>query len=452
MAFSDLADFTVSRESVRFSQVGFGVPLLLGYHTNFGTRSKVYAGDILAGLVADGFANGDSIYEKAQLMLRQNPSPGRIVVGRVDTAPTKTVDFTPSNTTAGFVYSFECTYGATVETASYTVQALDTVADICAGITTAVNGLTVFGANVTATDNLTKVTVAADTAGDSFQIGGYAAPADLAVEDVTTDPGLETDLAEIEAENSDWYCVISEYGSKACIDAISAYVESEERVAVCATPNTNVVDGGVSNDVASGLLALEAGRTMLWWDNTVRGFVHVASAGTMLPRAPGGSTWSHKTLRGVLASRLNGSQEQALKDKRCNWYADHGRLLRLTFNGIMPDGSYMDEVRGLDWAKVQYQDAVVQYLAQNGKVPYTAAGIGSIKTLLEGVTQRIVSAGVFSPGTPDSETDVVPFITTPDITDVPLADKQSRTLNNVTVTASLAGAIHKVVGKIVITN
>ena len=72
----------------------------------------------------------------------------------------------------------------------------------------------------------------------------------------------------------------------------------------------------------------------------------------------------------------------------------------------------------------------------NPKIPYTNNGIGLIENSVRASLDEAVSNNVINDDY---------IVTTPDSADVSLADKASRTLRNVNFTATLTGAIHRVV-------
>jgi hypothetical protein len=76
-------------------------------------------------------------------------------------------------------------------------------------------------------------------------------------------------------------------------------------------------------------------------------------------------------------------------------------------------------------------------LIQNDKVPYTDAGIQAVRSEIIAQMDAGIARDFLSP-------DPEPTCTVPRASEVSAADKGSRTLNNVTFRATLAGAVHKV--------
>jgi hypothetical protein len=94
-------------------------------------------------------------------------------------------------------------------------------------------------------------------------------------------------------------------------------------------------------------------------------------------------------------------------------------------------------MRGTDWLAARIQERVYTLLLNNDKLPYTDAGIQAVRgeilaQLDQGIARDFIAA------------DPKPTCTVPLASAVSAADKGTRTLNDVTFRATLAGAIHKV--------
>jgi hypothetical protein len=450
MAFEDLVVVNVSLASAVFDRAGFGVPLLLGYHTKFAEWARAYSGDILEGLEDDGFSATDTngIYRMASMLVRQEVAPQSIVVGRVGSAHTQTVRFTPATPVAGKVYTFAITVAGITQTATFTADSTPTVAEVCAGLTTAINALTV---DVTCTDNTTSFDMIT-TAGKLFKVEHNLLPAEMTVLATTADPstGYATSLANVINENNDWYCVLLDTDSDAINNVVADAVELLDKICIQDSADTGILTNSTT-DVASDREAEEATRTATFYNHVIGGYAACAFAGRMLPTDPGSETWMWKKLRGVVASPLTSSQRGFADGKQCNYYRSGGNGLSITMNGQMGGGRYIDVQRGMDWFKARIAEALIALFASELKVPYTAAGLAQIKGVLEGVTQTAIAQGFLSPGTPDSEEDPIPTVTVPKITDVTEADRAARTVSGVKVSGRVAGAAHTITVNVVLT-
>jgi hypothetical protein len=131
----DIVTLSITRSTRTPTRAGFGVALLLAYHTLNADRVREYSS--LDGMVDDGFTPYDPAYLAAQSYFAQSPAPTRIKVGRRALAPTQVVELTPSSPSASEV--------STVKidglTATFTADGTPTVAEACTGIAAAINAL-----------------------------------------------------------------------------------------------------------------------------------------------------------------------------------------------------------------------------------------------------------------------------------------------------------------------
>ena len=132
---SEVVDSTITVEDNFPTREGFGVPMVVGYHHR--NTSPIDRVDSVAtdGDVADlGFSTDHPIRLACAAMFAQNPRPPIIKIGRRAGTPTRTIRYTPIDTTVGYVYSG--TVGGVAWT--YTVLTGDTVATVIDGIVTAI--------------------------------------------------------------------------------------------------------------------------------------------------------------------------------------------------------------------------------------------------------------------------------------------------------------------------
>lgn len=155
----------------------------------------------------------------------------------------------------------------------------------------------------------------------------------------------------------------------------------------------------------------------------------------MLPTEPGTNTWAYKNLKGVIASDYSSSEISSLESDNANYYTTLGGL-GTTLNGVMLNGEYIDIIRGLDWLDNFMKNNLLVLLQTNPKIPYTNNGIGLIENSVRASLDQAVVNNVINDDY---------IVTTPDSADVPITDKAARILRNVNFTATLTGAIHRVV-------
>lgn len=488
MAETDnIVNVTITAETRTPSRTGFGTPCIFSYHTVFPERARIYSNT--SDMITDGFAVTDKAYLAATALSAQNPRPPQWVVGRTDNDEKMKIDITPTATLfASYAYKV---FHNGVE-AKYTTDATPTVAEITAGLTSAIDptawaittaytvgehvtndtgpvkiyicttagtsagagGPTGTGSGIvdgtavwsyvgaksaiTATDGTTKVTVEADTVADAFTM--YVDNIDLLdIVDVTPDgsPGIVDDITAIRVENDDWYAAIITNQGSAVIQAAAAHIETLNKIYFASTLDTGTYDATSTTDVAYILAAANYDRTILMYhDRANQQYPEAAWAGKGLPNDPGSLTWAFKTLSGITVMSLNETRVTALRGKDTNFYAARG--VTFTQDGKVVSGEWIDVIRTIDWTEARIQEGIIRALSNSKKIPFTDKGATQIQNEVEAVLREGVNNDAFS-------NDPAPNVIVPKVADVSTANKALRLLPDVEFTATLAGAIHKTV-------
>lgn len=448
-SLDSLISVTIDARTRSVTQKGFGTPLLLGSHNKYADLVRPYdAATCLSAMANDGFETDHPLYLLAQAALSQNPSPVAIKIGKMNVAVAHTIELTPLNTTQGTVYKFDvCAKpGGVVTTISYTVGAAESVATICTQLQTQL-------AAATATSGVTSTNVGPGTklsltqaAGKLIQVNNFQCVPDrriLAVRDVTAAPvnGYGTCLTNIAGVDSDFYGVATDVNSKAVVLEVAALVETMKRVYSSSNCDPDCANVAINTDLFTAGKAAAYARTWsaIKQDATLPGF-GAAALGSLLPRIPGTYTAAYKTFAGQTAD--NGfSLESAIVGKNGNWYeALAGN--NIMFPGQMFSGQFIDITIFIDLLCARIQEAVYGLLLNNPKIPFTASGLESVRSVIKG----ILNANTESAKNPlgGLAADPAPFVTMPDVASISANDKAARRLTNVRFQAVLSGAVHTV--------
>ena len=294
---------------VRPERTDFGVPLILAFHNNFP--------ELVPHLFDPGFDgphhgrlldHGPGLFGGRSAFLA-GKSCRHLQSGRRATAFTQAGNLIPTLTTEGLVYTVDIDGQA----ASYTVQALDGVAEIVDGLKLAIDAL---GLAITTVDNTTDLGFTADTAGDWFSFGGLNK--ELRLKDTTPDPGLTADLDAIELEDPDWYGLLLDSNSEAQVNAAAAWAEARTKLFIAETGDWDAKDPGETTDVMSDLQAANYTRSAAIWHGDSAEFGAAAWMGTMFTFTPGTATWALKSLSGVTVDNLNVNERTAIRNKNGN--------------------------------------------------------------------------------------------------------------------------------------
>jgi len=434
-SLNDIATVTVSTTSVPIQQAGFGIPLIADYHTKNVDRARTYTS--LSGMVTDNFATTDSAYLAAAAAFAQNPAPAKIVVGRRANSPTLRCVVTP-NAANSTVYKLNVLSVAGVETeVSYTSDGTATAAEIATGLKVAIDALS---AGLTVTDNTGSITIVATTSTNFFGIELVDAQLNLMkIAWTHADPGIAADLAAILLVDSSWYGVTLTSCGEAEIAAAAAWVESNKKLMIQHTPETdcaNVTESGGASDVGHDLKASLYYRTALIMHPSSYSMAGAAMIAGMA-YDPGSMTFKFKTLRGILTVPWTSTQLTNLKARNMNFMTDYAGYSFVS-EGKVSGGEWIDFIRDRDWFESRLQTETVIALAGAKKIPFTDKGAGVVEGKVRAVIREAQLAGFLSDD-PDSVTVVIPKVA-----DVSGANKTLRKLAPITFQATAAGAIHEV--------
>lgn len=448
MSLSRYITVNITNATPRVSQAGFGTILIFG-DAPFADRVKTYTlnGSTLSSMISDdSFTTASATYQAmaAIVGLGSDRSITQVKVGRRDNPVTQTFDLTPVKTTEDYVYKIKV--AGTEYT--YTVQSGDAVADITAGLETAMSG----SSGWTATDNSTKLTIAADAAGTWYPIEvtsidgtGPAASgsASIIVEDVSTDANANADMQTIMDADDDFYCVVIPNSAEATVDGLEAgaALSGSNRLIAYNTMNTEVKDSGTSDDVASGLESAAdiSPEVFGFWHHNGGDMPHAAAAAHILSYNPGEPTWAQKFLRGVTAvprKHLKETEKTVLDGKSINYYVDEAGNGGWTQTGLGRSQDFIDIARGTHWTIARIQEAIATIKLSLPKIPFTDAGIALVTGAVEDVLRQGAQNGLYVLSSINVEA--------PAAADVSAANKAARTLPSVTFSATFQGAIHSV--------
>ena len=254
------------------SQESFGIPCVFTYHVKDPARALVFssAPDML---VAGGgpFAVTDAAYVLANEAFAQTPRPPQVIVARRLHATIRTVLVTvrtglhngetfPRNDTA---------YPITIdgELFTFTSDATATDAEIALGLVALINGGSV---NVLATDNLdgTFDIEKAVTPGGAVTAGVWFTLSQdrelFFVEDTTpaaVGGTMAAEIAQLRNINDDWYALTGDWFGAIEITAVATAIEALEKIHTCASPDDEIYDVAVTDDIGSALQTLSFTRT-----------------------------------------------------------------------------------------------------------------------------------------------------------------------------------------------
>lgn len=424
---AEIIDLQITVGDKAPEQANFGIPLIAGFHTRFPERVRTYAQ--AKDMKVDGFLETDAEYQAALVLKSQVPAPPLFKIGRLALATfTHTVTLAPANITEGLNYTGEING----EDASFSVPASASVALNCDALVLAATGI----AGATATDNTTHVTVT----GAANKVVSFAnLSKHYVVEDTTVvnAANLQADLNAILEDDSSWYGLALTINSKQAIDAATAWVEANHKVMAEVSADSKVINPGVTNDVASGLVALSYTRNAGIYHPDIGGsqWANVAYLAVNLSPDPGSYTPAFKSLVGVRTVDLSAAARQALEAKNWSRYSrEYGQ--NIIFEGKTPSGRFFDVVRFLDWLEFTIKADLHALLANNPKLGYDSKGIAAVKGCIEGSLRKGITIGGLD------GVDTPPEVTVPALSATSAGDRAARLLRGISFTGRLTGALH----------
>lgn len=424
---SDVVDVSITTEVAKVARAGFGVGLILSNTAAWADPELVreYANQTE---LASDFASTTAEYKAAAKYFGQNPKPAKVKVGRVATArrATQRWAITP---TAVNSYTYRIKVGTTEVTFASDPSA--TVAEVIAGLKIAIDAL---AQAITTSDQTTYLRAVANVAGVFFSI--ETDDPNLSIVQDHADPGVATDLDAIMVYDSDWYALITCMNSKAMVDAVAAWAETNKRLYVAQTQDSTVRDTILSgtDDVGESLRSNNYTHAAAIWSKGTQDFADAAWFGRCLPFEPGTETWKFKELTGVTVSSFTSTQRAHLRAKRVNFYEETAGK-PMTEEGYAAGGQFLDFTRYLDKLVARICERVFGTLSTPAKVPLNDSGIDMVIAEVRAQLLADEGLGVLEPGW---------VVVAPKRSAISDLDKAARLLDGVTFEAVYTGAIHKV--------
>jgi hypothetical protein len=259
--------------------------------------------------------------------------------------------------------------------------------------------------------------------------------------DVTPDTTTDDEIAAVIAEDDEWYGYLQECSSPASIALVAAAIEPLRKIAIVQSPDSDILSGVATTDVASVLHDANYTRTFGIWHKKIGGTESLATAwmAGRLTAPPGSETWAFKTLVGPSVDKVSTGAESALLAKNWNFYSRVGSSktgISMTFDGKAGGGRYGDVVRVVDKVYTDIQLAFVAALANNPKIPYDDDGISLSKGLVFSALRSMETAGGFRKG--------LSTVSAPKVADIPAEVRATRIVPDIDWAAELAGALHGV--------
>lgn len=437
-----IVNVLISLQSTGINKITFDTMLVAGPHVLGLERVRSYTS--ASAMLTDGFTSSNPLYLAVADAMSQTPRPRQVKVGRrqVDTV-TLSIDSVANSTAYSLSIQKLATDGSTTTlTYEYTSDSSATAAEIAAGLQALIDADSTCPVDASVSTN--DLVLTNKVAGTAFAV---VLPGSMSVKTAAAADDVADDLTAINAEDSDWYGFGITSRVSSDIQDAAAWAETETKLFGYATAEAGAISAASSSDTPYLLKQNNYYRTF--------GFYHAAAA-TDFPELavmarkfaikPGGESWANTKLSGVSSDNLTETQFNAAKAKNCNTFEPFRNSTSITQIGKVAAGEWIDVIRFRDWLQEEIRVNIFNLLINREKVPYTDAGIASIESKIDEAMQLGQRRGGIAPTEYDDDGNEIPGY----VIEVPLAanisanTKALRTLEDVTFTARLAGAIHVV--------
>lgn len=477
---SDIVNVQVVLTPLAAQTRNFGSLLILGDSNVIDTTERLRLYTTLDAIAAE-FGTEAPEYKAAALYYGQTPQPSVCYVGKWAQSATSGllrggILSAAQQLLSNFTAILDGGFSIEVDGVGQDLTALDFSGASNLNAVAAIIEADLVGASVVWDAVNARFVITSDSTGVASSIGFATAP--LAGDDITSllrigadDEGLRVDgvLAESLVEavqalanmSSDWYGLYVASAPVATNDevlAVAAFIEGSglARIYGVTTQATAVLDGVVTNDIASQLKALGYKRTFVQYSSS-----NPHAAASIFGRAftvnfDGSNTTltiKFKQEPGVAAESLTSTQAATLRDKNCNVFVKYNNDTSIIQEGVMVNGFFFDEVHGTDWLQNDVQTAIYNLLfTAPTKIPQTDAGVNVILTtisqrLAQGVVNGLIAPGVWNaPGfgalQQGDTLDTGYYVYAPPVSSQSQADREARRAPVIQCAIKLAGAVH----------
>jgi hypothetical protein len=422
-----IVSVSITADSATPTRAGFGIPLLMSYHTRWTDSYRSYTA--LSEMTADGFVTYDHAYLMAAAVFRANPTVEYVIVGRMTSAPAYTSVLTITDATEGNhikVSVIDPTSG-TVTAIDYTILAAATTTTVATAVEALIEAVT----GVTSSASVADITVTPAAAGKKVFMYGLTG---CKLVETTADAGYDTALTALQLENDDWYFILIDSNSQANVNDVAAFALASTKMFFITTESSYELDG--TGTLGSTIKALSNTHAVLLYTPNAHEFGAATWVGVGAPQTPGSITWAFQTLPGVTARTLTNTQKLALEADNTNHYQTIAGI-SITRPGVTLEGEWIDVIHGIDALTMRIKEDVFGLLA-SGRVPFTQKGMDLVHSTIlaalrafEGTTEE---PGLIAVGTSQ--------VIMPVFSSISASDKANRRLVGIRFSGTLAGAIH----------
>jgi hypothetical protein len=394
LPFSDICQVVVQTNAVAASLPTFNQDLFTGTSSVIpsygGTNPRIQQFTSLTGMLTAGFLITSPEYIAMQSYFGQTPPPQFGWVGRQDLTAIETL--IPHSGSAGTNYVVGDVVGITQSGGTFGKATVTTVSG--GGVVTALAPLS--------TNQGTGYSIATALA----TTGGTGTGLTVDITAIGETP-LQAIQACRNASGTWWGCMST---SAVAVDhlAIVAWTQSQVGTFYFYTTPDAAVLANTPGNVAGTLQTLLYNRAFGLYSTTQGGLYPnnayaVAAVMGVVAGLNTGLNNSYfvlpfKPLVGIAPEPITQSQYNTLNALNVSVYATFGNVYSWAMQGKTPNGSYLDQILGLDMLSADLQISVMNLLASQPAIPLNNFGGSEVITVCDGACGRAAARGFISPG------------------------------------------------------
>lgn len=269
---------------------------------------------------------------------------------------------------------------------------------------------------------------------------------------------ITASLNAIQNVNPDWYGLLFtkevrdlvQINGEDAVEAAADWCEARVKTFWNTTNDLDAFDSVTDTDIGSVINGKTLRRTLTTFSSHPDQYPSASVAGrafTVNFSQPNSTiTLKFKQLPTITVEQLTFNQKTVLDSKKINALIDVGGNTMFA-ESFMANGTFLDEVHGLDWLTNAIETNVFGYmLTRTTKVPHTDKGYASLEQQTIKALDEAVRNGLIAPGT-TIDGEFLPkgykTIVTAEA-DVNQSDKEARQYNGLSFVVLGAGAIHGV--------
>ncbi len=475
LSINDIVSVSINLSPTAAQGRDFGALLILGSTADVisvSERMRRYSS--ITEIAAD-FGTSAPEYLAARNFFAQSPRPSYCYLGRWARTASKAQLFGAVRSTAQQALSnftgitsggFAITIDGTVRTlSSLNFSAATTLSGVAAIVDTALSTWADCSWNaahgrfeiISTTTGASSTLAAVTSTATSLALGIYSGTS------ISNGIAAETLLAgvtAIAALSTAWYGLIVADTNPVAADhqAVAAFIEAAApaRIYGVTTQDANALVAAATTDIAYLLAAALYRRSFVQYSSSDPYAVAAMYGRAFTVNFAGNNTTitlKFKQEPGITPETLSASAAAALRAKKCNVFVNYNNSTAIIQEGVMSDGSFFDEVHGLDWLSDSIQTALYNALYTSAtKIPQTEAGINILVAVVEQVCGQAVQNGLLGPGTWSvdgfgqlARGDYLPkgfYVYSAPLATQLQADREARRAPVMQVAAKMAGAVH----------